>query len=229
MATGSGTKGDPWVQFKVQYYIFALVFVIFFAVFYGLVSYALPFVLMQTFNQATAEAIRRAGAVDATIPNYSTVVVSTANAALSQQLSSTLPSLNVVVGTDTSTVYDPTAGTLTVSVNYPVSKLNQVIPFLVLPGIGAVRRPASAWPSPACDSVSSSLATTGSELGVRSTFASWSRIVSTSRRRSSRRPRQSADRWPRPRARSCRSPVGPRAGCVRGVRGRVRLPGQRRP
>ncbi|MCH4902631.1 MULTISPECIES: TadE/TadG family type IV pilus assembly protein [unclassified Pseudomonas] len=133
MKTGSrkAQKGAVAIEF-------ALVFVIFFAVFYGLVSYALPFVLMQTFNQATAEAIRRAVAVDPTIPNYSTVVVSTANAALSQQLSSTLPSLNVVVGTDTSTVYDPTAGTLTVSVNYPVSKLNQVIPFLVLPGIGAV-------------------------------------------------------------------------------------------
>ncbi|WP_236192077.1 TadE/TadG family type IV pilus assembly protein [Pseudomonas paraglycinae] len=133
MKTGSrkAQKGAVAIEF-------ALVFVIFFAVFYGLVSYALPFVLMQTFNQATAEAIRRAVAVDPTIPNYSTVVVSTANAALSQQLSSTLPSLNVVVGTDTSTVYDPTAGTLTVSVNYPVSKLNLVIPFLVLPGIGAV-------------------------------------------------------------------------------------------
>ncbi|TEA59027.1 MULTISPECIES: TadE/TadG family type IV pilus assembly protein [unclassified Pseudomonas] len=133
MKTGSrkAQKGAVAIEF-------ALVFVIFFAVFYGLVSYALPFVLMQTFNQATAEAIRRAVAVDPTIPNYSTVVVSTANAALSQQLSSTLPSLNVVVGTDTSTVYDSTAGTLTVSVNYPVSKLNQVIPFLVLPGIGAV-------------------------------------------------------------------------------------------
>ncbi|MGY2442653.1 TadE/TadG family type IV pilus assembly protein [Pseudomonas sp. SDO52101_S400] len=133
MKTGSrkAQKGAVAIEF-------ALVFVIFFAVFYGLVSYALPFVLMQTFNQATAEAVRRAVAVDPTIPNYSTVVVSTANAALAQQLMSTLPSLNVVVGTDTSTVYDPTAGTLTVSVNYPVSKLNQVIPFLVLPGVGAV-------------------------------------------------------------------------------------------
>lgn len=117
---------------------FALVFVIFFAVFYGLISYSLPFVLMQTFNQVTAEAIRRAVAVDPTVANYSTVLVSTANAALTQQLSVLPSSLNVVVGTDTSTVYDPTQGTLTVSVNYPVSKLNQVIPFLVLPGVGAV-------------------------------------------------------------------------------------------
>jgi Flp pilus assembly protein TadG len=133
MKTGSrkAQKGAVAIEF-------ALVFVIFFAVFYGLVSYSLPFMLMQTFNQATAEAIRRAVAVDPTLPNYSTVVVSTANAALSQQFNLLLPSLNVVVGTDTTTVYDPTQGTLTVSVNYPVSKLNQVIPFLVLPGVGAV-------------------------------------------------------------------------------------------
>ncbi|MDL5592481.1 pilus assembly protein [Bacillus subtilis] len=133
MKTGSrkAQKGAVAIEF-------ALVFVIFFAVFYGLVSYALPFVLMQTFNQATAEAVRRSVAVDPTTPNYSTVVVNTANAALTQQFSGLPSALNVVVGVDTSAVYDTTQGTLTVSVNYPVSKLNQVIPFLVLPGIGAV-------------------------------------------------------------------------------------------
>ena len=46
--------------------------------------------------------------------------------------------LNLVVGTDTSAAYDAGTGTLTVSVNYPVSKLNQIMPFLVLPGIGTV-------------------------------------------------------------------------------------------
>ncbi len=30
---------------------------------------------------------------------------------------------------------------LTVSVNYPVSKLNQVLPFLVLPGVGVPNLP----------------------------------------------------------------------------------------
>jgi Flp pilus assembly protein TadG len=122
---------------------FALVFVIFFAVFYGLVSYSLPFVMMQSFNEATSEAIRRSVAVDPTIPNYSTVVVSTANAALTQQLSWVPPVFNLVIGTDTSAVFatggtNGPNGTLTVTVNYPVSKLNQVIPFLVLPGIGSV-------------------------------------------------------------------------------------------
>lgn len=117
---------------------FALVFVIFFAVFYGLVSYSLPFVLMQSFNQATAEAVRRSVAVDPNTPGYATVVQSTASDTLKQQLSWVPSALNLVIGVDTSAVYNSGNGTLTVTVNYPTSKLNQVIPFLVLPGLGTV-------------------------------------------------------------------------------------------
>ncbi|MBK5413524.1 TadE/TadG family type IV pilus assembly protein [Pseudomonas sp. TH31] len=117
---------------------FALVFVVFFAVFYGLVSYSLPLVLMQSFNEATSEALRRSVAVDPTTPSYATVLVNTANATLTQQLQWVPTALNLVVGVDTSAVYDPIKGILTVAVNYPVSKLNQVIPFLVLPGVGTV-------------------------------------------------------------------------------------------
>lgn len=116
---------------------FALVFIIFFAVFYGLISYSLPLVMMQSFNQATAEAVRRSVAVDPNTPNYSTVVINTANATLTQQLSWVPPVFNLVVGVDTSTQYSGT-GLLTVQVSYPVSKLNQVMPFLLLPGIGPV-------------------------------------------------------------------------------------------
>lgn len=47
---------------------FALVFVIFFAVFYGIVTYSLPLLLMQSFNQSTAEAIRRSVALTRTRP-----------------------------------------------------------------------------------------------------------------------------------------------------------------
>lgn len=116
---------------------FALVFIIFFAVFYGLVSYSLPLVMMQSFNQATSEAVRRSVAVDPNTPDYSTVVIDTANATLTQQLSWIRPVFNLVIGVDTSVQYSAT-GLLTVQVNYPVSKLNQVMPFLVLPGIGTV-------------------------------------------------------------------------------------------
>jgi Flp pilus assembly protein TadG len=116
---------------------FALVFIVFFAVFYGLVSYSLPLVMMQSFNQATSEAVRRSVAVDPNTANYSTVVINTANATLTQQLSWIRPIFNLVIGVDTSVQYSA-SGLLTVQVNYPVSKLNQVMPFLVLPGIGTV-------------------------------------------------------------------------------------------
>lgn len=117
---------------------FALVFVIFFAVFYGLLSYSLPFVLMQSFNHATAEAVRRSVAVDPNTPGYATVVQNTATSTLQQQLSWMPSALDLVIGADTSAVYNSGNGTLTVSVNYPTSKLNRVIPFLVLPGVGSV-------------------------------------------------------------------------------------------
>jgi hypothetical protein len=44
--------------------------------------------------------------------------------------------LNLTLGVDTSADYS--AGVLTVRVDYPTSKLNQVLPFLILPGVGTV-------------------------------------------------------------------------------------------
>lgn len=132
MKTGSrkSQKGAVAIEF-------ALVFVIFFAVFYGLVSYSLPFVLMQSFHQATSEAVRRSVQVDPNIANYSTVVLSTANATLQQQLSWLPAPLNLVFGVDTSATFSA-GNLLTVSVDYPSAKLNQVMPFLVLPGVGTL-------------------------------------------------------------------------------------------
>ncbi|AGL82497.1 MULTISPECIES: TadE/TadG family type IV pilus assembly protein [Pseudomonas] len=114
---------------------FAAVFVIFFAVFYGLVSYSLPLLMMQSFHQATAEAVRRAVMVDPNTPNYATTVQNLANSVVQTQTQWIPPPFNFAA-TDYSAVYS--AGVLTVSVNYPTSKLNQVLPRLVLPGIGPV-------------------------------------------------------------------------------------------
>ena len=115
---------------------FALVFIIFFAVFYGLVSYSLPLLLMQSFNQSTAEAVRRSVALDPGTANYDTAVRNIATAELTRQLAWIPAALNFNVATDASATY--TGGVLTVTINYPTSKLNQVLPFLVLPGIGSV-------------------------------------------------------------------------------------------
>ncbi|WP_367374039.1 TadE/TadG family type IV pilus assembly protein [Pseudomonas lini] len=115
---------------------FALVFIIFFAVFYGLVSYSLPLLLMQSFNQSTAEAVRRSVALDPSTANYDTAVRNIATTELTRQLAWIPAALNFNVATDASATY--INGVLTVTINYPTSKLNQVLPFLVLPGIGSV-------------------------------------------------------------------------------------------
>jgi Flp pilus assembly protein TadG len=115
---------------------FALVFIIFFAVFYGLVSYSLPLLLMQSYNQSTAEAVRRSVALDPSTANYDTAVRTVATTELTRQLAWIPAVLNFNVATDASATY--TGGVLTVTINYPTSKLNQVLPFLVLPGIGSV-------------------------------------------------------------------------------------------
>ena len=115
---------------------FALVFVIFFAVFYGLVSYSLPLLLMQAFTQSTAEAVRRSVALDPSTANYATVIQSVARNELALRLAWLPTALNFNAATDTTITY--VGGLLTVRINYPTSKLNQALPFLVLPGIGTV-------------------------------------------------------------------------------------------
>ncbi|WP_347903817.1 TadE/TadG family type IV pilus assembly protein [Pseudomonas purpurea] len=115
---------------------FALVFVIFFAVFYGLVSYSLPLLMMQSFNESTAEAVRRSVAVDPTTTGYKNTIETLSITVLKQQLSWIPTALQFNADTDATALY--ANGVLSVTINYPSSKLYQVLPRLVLPGIGAV-------------------------------------------------------------------------------------------
>ncbi|MCS3469851.1 Flp pilus assembly protein TadG [Pseudomonas sp. JUb42] len=116
---------------------FAAVFIAFFAVFYGLVSYCLPLLMMQSFNAAASEAVRRSVALSPSIPNYQTLIISQARSVLTTQLNWLPTALAFNLTTDADVSYSP-AGVLTVKINYPTSRINQVIPFLVLPGIGQV-------------------------------------------------------------------------------------------
>ncbi|KPA92650.1 MULTISPECIES: TadE/TadG family type IV pilus assembly protein [Pseudomonas] len=117
---------------------FALVFVIFFAVLYGLVSYSLPMLMVQSFNAATAEGVRQGAQVDpvASGNNYATLLKSTATAAAAQRLQWIPAALSFNASSDITATY--TGGLLTVSIQYPTSRLRSVLPFLVLPGIGTV-------------------------------------------------------------------------------------------
>lgn len=111
---------------------FALVFVIFFAVLYGVVSYSLPLLLLQSFNNATAEAVRRSVAVDPTLPakTYNTAVEDTAKAVLKDKLSWVPGGLKVTQ----TVIYDPGKGILTVTASLPASELRTILPVIVLPG-----------------------------------------------------------------------------------------------
>ncbi|WMN18478.1 pilus assembly protein [Pseudomonas piscis] len=114
---------------------FAAVFVIFFAVFYGLVSYSVPLLMMQSFHQATAEALRQAVKVDPNTPNYATTVQNLALGVVQAQTEWIPPAFNFDAN-DYSATYS--GGVLTVRVSYPISKLNRVMPQVVLPVIGPV-------------------------------------------------------------------------------------------
>ena len=66
---------------------FSAVFVIFFAVFYGMVSYSLPLLMVQSFNAAASEAVRRSVALSPTVTGYNDLLKSQARSVVMNQLS----------------------------------------------------------------------------------------------------------------------------------------------
>jgi Flp pilus assembly protein TadG len=116
---------------------FALVFGIFFAVFYGLISYSLPLLMLQSFNQAAAEGVRQAMSVDpiAAGTAYPTQVTTLAKTTAKNQLKWIPASFQF---SDDLITANYTGNTLTVTIKYPTSRLYSVFPALVLPVIGTV-------------------------------------------------------------------------------------------
>ena len=118
---------------------FALVFVIFFAVLYGVLSYSLPLLLVQSFNNSTAEAVRRSVAVDPTLTAaaYKKAVESVAQGVLDDKLrwvpKAVAPSLVKTV------LYD--AGVLTATVTLESDKLAALMPVLKLGTISVPQLP----------------------------------------------------------------------------------------
>lgn len=117
---------------------FVAVFMIFFAVFYGVVSYALPMLMLQSFNQASSEAVRRCVALDPTSATYASDVQILARQVIDQQLSWMPAALGFRSATDAKVVLANKL--LTVTIDYPSARLNNVVPFLRLPLIGEVPR-----------------------------------------------------------------------------------------
>lgn len=112
---------------------FALVFMIFFAVLYGVLSYSLPLLLLQSFNNATAEAVRRSVAVDPTLEAeaYKGKVVEVANKVLADKLTWVPPALSGLI----SKTAEYKAGVLTVTVSLSATDLNTILPVLKLGSI----------------------------------------------------------------------------------------------
>lgn len=116
---------------------FALVFGIFFAVFYGLISYSLPLLMLQSFNQAAAEGVRQAMSVDPVAAGtaYPTQVTTLAKTTAKNQLKWIPASFQF---SDDLITANYTGNTLTVTIKYPTNRLYSVFPALVLPVIGTV-------------------------------------------------------------------------------------------
>ncbi|AZF03430.1 TadE/TadG family type IV pilus assembly protein [Pseudomonas sp. R5-89-07] len=115
---------------------FVAVFVMFFAVFYGMVSYSLPLLLLQSFNQATAEAVRLSVGLDPAMQDYGTAVQTTAKSAITNRLRWIPNAYKFDAATQVNTSF--VNGLLSVQINYPSANLQAVMPFIVLPGIGSV-------------------------------------------------------------------------------------------
>ncbi|MBA6115581.1 pilus assembly protein [Pseudomonas putida] len=118
---------------------FVAVFMIFFAVFYGLVSYTLPMLMLQSFNQASSEAVRRCVALDPNSASYAADVQTVAREALRQQLAWMPAALNFLPASDAQVSLDANR-LLKVTITYPRAKLTNVLPLLVIPVIGEVPR-----------------------------------------------------------------------------------------
>ena len=110
---------------------FALVFVIFFAVLYGVVSYSLPLLLVQSFNNATAEAVRRGMAVNPEPEKgYEAALIKEVERVLMSKLAWVPSALQENLKPDVK--YDPIKKVLTVGVSLSAAKLKTIMPVLQL-------------------------------------------------------------------------------------------------
>ncbi|MEG1038637.1 MAG: TadE/TadG family type IV pilus assembly protein [Pseudomonas sp.] len=122
---------------------FVAVFVIFFAVFYGVVGYGLPMLMLQSFNQASSEAVRRCVALDPSSATYGADVQALAQKVVGEQLAWMPDSLDFKFAKDVRITLSQ-EHLLTVKIDYAKAKLTAVLPVIDLPLIGEVPRlPAS--------------------------------------------------------------------------------------
>lgn len=124
---------------------FALIFSLLFALFYGIVSYALPLLMLQTFNAAAADGARVAVKVilneeEGSCPqSYRDNVEADAEEEARARLTWLQPLMYKVSGEPVDATVDGDC-VLTVRVTYPNYLDNPPIPVLTLPVIGDIPR-----------------------------------------------------------------------------------------
>lgn len=123
---------------------FALVFPIFLALIYAMISYALVFMLTQSFTYASEDALRAALSVDCTGISSADCINNRITPTVRSQVASSLAWLpddvrSIVVGDSGDKVsVSCSSNTCTVEVRYANYRSNPMIPLLNLPGIGTV-------------------------------------------------------------------------------------------
>lgn len=116
---------------------FVLIFPLLFALFYGIISYALPLLMMQAFHAAAADGARAAVSVILEPEDtYETRVRETASDVSSERVAWLMP----LSGDRITVTSSVDAGVLSVRVAYPGYLANPPLPVLTLPLVGDIPR-----------------------------------------------------------------------------------------
>ncbi|MCL7421800.1 MAG: pilus assembly protein [Methylobacter sp.] len=121
----------------------ALLFVIFFTLFYAIVSYSMPLLMMQAFHHAASSGARAAVAVDPDTVDYEGAVAGRVRTVVGDLLDWLPPAAHsAVLGEGNAKVLvqfdQPSAGMLTVTVQFLGYTTNPLIPILKFPLVGDV-------------------------------------------------------------------------------------------
>ncbi|MDK2352273.1 MULTISPECIES: TadE/TadG family type IV pilus assembly protein [Pseudomonas aeruginosa group] len=131
-----GQKGAVAIEFTV-------VFLLFFALIYGLISYSIPLLMLQSFNDAAAVGARAAVAVDPSEPGYEALAETRARDELLARLAwmpaTWRANLEPCAGNGQYADYVGATSRIEVCVQYQYGDpAKAIIPVLRFPGIGAI-------------------------------------------------------------------------------------------
>lgn len=118
----------------------ALIFPVFFGMVWSVLSYALPFFILETMHHAASEAARFATRADSQLATvqYRTKLEELASAKAAESLGMLPTSAQERLQTTAQVITIATTSYLSVKITYPAYATNPVIPVIVLPGFGPI-------------------------------------------------------------------------------------------